>query len=198
MLTNTMRKSQSGMTLIELMIALVVGLIVIGAAISLVVSLMRSNNESIRSMRLSQEMRALADVATMEIRRARSVSDPLANVGQGAAAFQNCNAITLLGTQCMTFGYDCNVNTGKFRLLRVANQQLQMAESNSALDCSAPPAGNAITTLNSPELLVDNVAFSQTATGAIQMSLQASLRSDATVRRTMTRVIYPRSAPVTP
>lgn len=196
MLTYRMKKSQAGVTLVELMIAMVVGLIVIGATIGLVVSLMRSNSESIRSTRLSQEMRALADLATMEIRRARSLDDPLANVGEGATAFTQCNAITPGdNNRCLTFAYGCNPvdGAGSFRVIRQSGNNLVIGTGTSALNCTGGG-----TQLNAPDLIVESASFTQTSTGAIRMSLQGRLASDANMRRTLTRVIWPRSAPVTP
>ena len=192
-----MKRSQSGVTLVELMIALTVGLIVIGATIALVVSLMRSNNESIRAMRLSQEMRALADVASMEIRRARSLKDPLANVGQGAAAFVTCNAITPdAGGECLLFAYDCNPanNNGEFRALRKSGTNLVLSTGTGTLTCNAPLPVQ----LNSNELRLGTVRFATTAQGAVQMTLTGSLATDPGTSRTVTRVIWPRSAPVVP
>ena len=196
MLMNSIKKHQTGVTLVELMIAMVVGLMVIGAAIALVVSLMKSNNDSIRSIRLSQEMRAMADIATMEIRRARSLVDPLANVGQGSSAFITCNAIEVLdGGKCLTFAYGCNPNdgAGQFRAIRQSGANLLIATGAAAVDCSA--AG---TQVNSSDLVIDSVNFTKTAEGAIGLTLQGHPTSDANMKRTLTRTIWPRSAPVSP
>lgn len=196
MLIPPVKKAQAGLSLIELMIAMVVGLIVIGAAIALVVSLMRSNNDSIRSMRLSQEMRAVADIMTMEVRRARSLVDPLANVGQGATAFITCNAITPSPDgKCLTFGYGCDPadGTGSFRAIRQTASNLFIAQGTTALDCTSGGIQ-----LNSADLVIDSLDFTQTAEGAIQLSLEGHPSADATMKRKLTRVIWPRSAPVIP
>lgn len=196
MLTQSIGRRQAGVTLVELMVGMVVGLIVLGAAITLVVSLMKSNNDSIRSMRLSQEMRALADVATMEIRRARGLADPLANVGQGGTAFLTCNAISPGDSgKCLTFGYGCNPSdgTGNFRAIRQVDTNLIIATGAAQQACDA--AG---TRLNSGDMVLDSVNFSTTAEGAIRMSIEAHLSSDTGMKRTLTRVIWPRSAPVAP
>ncbi len=197
MLMQPPKRGQAGVTLVELMIAMVVGLIVIGAAIALIVSLMRSNNDSIRSMRLSQEMRAVADIVTMEVRRARSLVDPLSNVGQGATAFITCNAITPSpdGT-CLTFGYGCDPadGTGTFRAIRQTGSNLVIAGGpTAAVDCATGG-----TQLNSNDLVIDSLTFTQTAQGAIQMSIAGHPSTDTTMTRQLTRVIWPRSAPVIP
>lgn len=187
---------QSGLTLVELMIALALGLIVIGGALGLIVSMMKSNNDTIRAARLTQELRAMADIATMEIRRARSLTDPLANVGVGAGAFTTCNPITAnAGNTCLVFAYNCNATdgTGEFRSIRQDATKLVVAEGPTAQSCTA--AG---TELNSDELVIDLANFSTAATGAVTLSLQGHLSTDATMTRTITRVVWPRSAPVVP
>jgi Tfp pilus assembly protein PilW len=188
------------MTLVELMIALLLGLIVIGGALGLIVSMMKSNNDTIRAARLTQELRAMADIATMEIRRARSLTDPLANVGVGGTAFVSCNPITATpnnttADSCLVFAYNCNPQNGdgQFRSLRNADGKLVVAQGTTAQTCTT--AG---TELNSDELVIDLANFSTTATGAVRLSLQGHLSSDATMTRTITRVVWPRSAPVVP
>lgn len=193
---NQTKKSQAGVTLVELMIAMVVGLIVIGAAIALAVSLMKANNDSIRSTRLSQEMRALADVAAMEIRRARSLEDPLANVGLGATAFVTCNAITPSADgKCLTFAYGCNpINgNGKFQTISLSGSSMFLATEPAA----APACGTG-DKLNSDDLVITSATFAETPTKAIRMTLVGHPSSDANMKRTLTRVIWPRSAPVVP
>ena len=190
----TSRSRQAGLTLIELMIAMVIGLIVVAATTTLVVSLMRSNSESVRATRLSQELRAMADIASMELRRSRSLVDPLANVGTGGAAFTDCNAITPnADNSCVVFAYACNPNNGEgeFRAIRHQGDNLIFAEGTTAVACDAPG-----TQLNSNELVVDDASFVATAAGAIEMTLTGHLVSDADIKRTMTRVVWPRSAPV--
>lgn len=71
-----------GFTLIELMIAMAIGLLVIGSAIALMVSVMRANSENMQSTRLTQELRALTDIVSRELRRARYNEDTITFVGE--------------------------------------------------------------------------------------------------------------------
>lgn len=77
----TRRKSRhaqaQGFSLVELMVALVVGLIVIGAVLALVISIMKSNRQTLQSTRLNQEMRATIAVIANDLRRARGTADSL-------------------------------------------------------------------------------------------------------------------------
>ena len=71
------RRRSSGVGLVELMVALVVGLVVVGAVLALVVAIMKSNRETLQSTRLNQELRATLALIANDLRRARSVADPL-------------------------------------------------------------------------------------------------------------------------
>lgn len=195
----TSSKTQAGMTLIELMVAMLVGLFVIGATVGLAVALMQNNNETIRSTRLTQELRATADIVAAEVRRARSLSDPLAVVGQGTAASQACNAIYPapgdVPDDCLLFGYDCDPSTGEgqFRMIRSAGTNLVMASGTSALTC-----GTAGTRLNSGDVVIDDATFSTNSEGAIEVTLEGHLASDEAISRKITRTVWPRSVAVTP
>lgn len=70
------RKSIRGFTLIELMIAMVLGLIVIGAVLALSLSMIRANSGTIASTRLTQELRATAALIASELQRTGSAANP--------------------------------------------------------------------------------------------------------------------------
>lgn len=59
-----------GFTLIEMMVAIAVSLILIGAVLALVVAVLQSNAENLSVTRLTQELRAVALITGKEIRRA--------------------------------------------------------------------------------------------------------------------------------
>lgn len=77
----TRRIRPSGFSLIEVMISVALGLILIGSVLTLVVASLQSNADTIRSTRLTQELRTLVEVIGREAERARFMADPLANIG---------------------------------------------------------------------------------------------------------------------
>ena len=77
------RRPMKGFSLIELMIAMALGLILLSAALVLIVAINQANSETIQSTRLTQELRTLAAVIADDVKRARRVDDPIANIGQG-------------------------------------------------------------------------------------------------------------------
>lgn len=61
---------QSGLTLVEIMIALVLGIIVMGAVITIFVTTVKSSSENIRMVHLNQELRFLMGLMSDELKRA--------------------------------------------------------------------------------------------------------------------------------
>lgn len=59
-----------GFTLIELMVALVLGLVVVGGVMGVFMSTYQANAQNIKSVRLNEEMRAVMSMMTRDIRRA--------------------------------------------------------------------------------------------------------------------------------
>lgn len=72
----------SGFTLIELLISVAIALIVTGSAIALMVSIMQANGQNIASTRLTQELRAVAEVVARDVKRARYMEDAISFVGE--------------------------------------------------------------------------------------------------------------------
>src|SRR5574343_746875 len=64
------RKHTRGLSLVELMIALAIGLIVVGAVLAFTLSSLTANSEYVQSTRLSQELRNSMDFVSRELRRA--------------------------------------------------------------------------------------------------------------------------------
>lgn len=71
-----------GFGLIELMVAIVIGLIVLTALTSLVVAVLRTNNENMEMTRLTQELRAAGQLITRDLRRASFTQKAVQNVGK--------------------------------------------------------------------------------------------------------------------
>lgn len=63
------RQRQRGVTIVEVMIGLAIGLVVIGGAISVYVSSVRSSNDTLKSSKLSQEVNTLLQVIASDVRR---------------------------------------------------------------------------------------------------------------------------------
>jgi len=112
-------KTQRGMNLIELMVALVLGLLVSAAAINVYIKTMQTQTENIQLMRLNQDLRATMDLVVRDIRRAGFAtstpetdfdclkSNPFNDIG-----FFNAGTATAIAAtnpaSCIVFAYNRN------------------------------------------------------------------------------------------
>lgn len=134
----------SGFSLIELMIALTLGLIVLGAVLTFTVTMIRAYSENIQSTRLTQELRTSMNIIAREIRRAgfdsRSVTRVLTDINPSTF-----NAMTVTDT-CVSYEYDRGVGgpggvpgTSEVRGVRLNAETgtVQMNATTAAIDCDA-------------------------------------------------------------
>lgn len=87
------RIAARGFSLVELMVAMVLGLIVIAAVLSFILSLIRANSETVLDTRLNQELRSTMAVIAGEVQRARGIRDPIAAVGQTSGIDYNNDGV---------------------------------------------------------------------------------------------------------
>lgn len=137
----------AGFTLIELMVALVAGLIVTGAALAFTMSSLRANSEYISSTRLTQELRSNLNFISDELRRAGYDESAIDYVGRPPAFGQFTPFSTMLidadldgdgnaagGTLdgCVIFAYDrlpgdqgqVDLENGEIRAFRLASRDV--------------------------------------------------------------------------
>jgi prepilin-type N-terminal cleavage/methylation domain-containing protein len=126
----------AGFTLVEMMVALVLGLIVTGAVLALVVAIMKSNQQTIQATRLTQELRATAAVIAAEVRRSRGVADPLSVAKlAGGNPFKDIDTST---AGCILYAYEDGTG-GNYRVIRLAGNKVVLgaAATRAAAGCTA-------------------------------------------------------------
>lgn len=195
-----MRRSQ-GVTLIEMMIALVIGLIVSGAALALVVAVMKSNADTIRATRLTQELRTTAEIIARDLRRARSVSDPIANVGK-TPLLNACNTISPAATasaSCVTFGYDCDTATsGSFKAVGLAGGKVRLLTATAG--APACPSTSTGTQLSSDVVTINSLTITALNADAYTIRVVGRFTNDPSTTspliRSFTQEVRIRSAAV--
>ncbi len=132
------RKKSLGMSLVELMIAMAIGLVVIGSVLAFTLSSLTSNTEYVQATRLSQELRNSMDLVSRELRRTgydeNSMSlllktittpSPFAPIFTADILNSDINAAT---DDCIIYAYDraggtpgtINLASGEIRGLRRA------------------------------------------------------------------------------
>lgn len=168
----------AGFTLIELMIAMVLGLIVMGAVIALVMSMIRSNNETIQSTRLTQELRATAAVITSELQRAGSASNPF-NVTATAAL----GAVDISTAECIIYNYSDMAGTTVNRAISRNGNAVYMGTTACGV--------NGGTKLSSDGISVTSLIFARNGRRiSVTMTGEKALNSTTTVTRSYTQSVF--------
>lgn len=108
---NLPKFKQAGLSMIELMISITIGLIVVSGVISMFVSTVTSNAENLKMTRLNQELRAVMDVMVQDIRRAGyrgdSTTATTPNPFTSTANGDDLTARTVnVANDCISFTYD--------------------------------------------------------------------------------------------
>lgn len=105
------RHRSAGFSMVELMVALVAGMVVLGAMLAFTVSSVRANSEYVMAARLTQELRTISQYISEELRRAgydESAMDYVASAS--ATEFSEFAPILIdtstAGSHCIVYAYD--------------------------------------------------------------------------------------------
>lgn len=142
------RNTQKGLTLIEMMIAMILGLFVTAVIITVFSTTVRSNVENMKMIRLNQELRGAMTFMADEIKRAGYSADP------GNVTFMSSLSTRRVNSSCFLYSYDNNSKDGQdpdehfgFRL-DTATDQIKWA-SDADSNCAF---GESITDSNMAEI----------------------------------------------
>jgi type IV pilus assembly protein PilW len=185
----------TGFSLVELMVAMVLGLIVIGAVIALVLSMLRANNQTIAATRLTQELRATASLMEADLRRAGGVQDPLtvatANNGSPQNPFAAITIPASPDNTCIQYSY-ADAEGGNFHAISLQNGAVFLAAG------ATNPGCNGGTRLSSPQVTITGLTFTRTGR-RIDITLSGELANsgrwvnEAAIRRSYTQSVFVRS-----
>lgn len=95
---------QNAFTLIELMISILIGLIILGAVLTMFISMIRADAENLKSIRLNQELRATMSLIARDLRRSGFNASAVADILNPPAAkpFQ----LMASAADCILYSYD--------------------------------------------------------------------------------------------
>lgn len=109
----TARVKNTGFTLIELMISIVIGLLLVTAVLTIYVSMSTSNVEYLKSVRLNHELRSALSVMARDIRRAghnrSAASDSTASPAANPFSVDGGTRLTITGNT-IAFAYDAEAD----------------------------------------------------------------------------------------
>lgn len=165
----------AGFTLIELMIAMVLGLIVIGAVLALSLSMIRANSGTISSTRLTQELRGTAAAISSELQRAGSAENPY-----------NVTAALALGTVTLSDSNTCvrySYSQGGTTVPRA------ISVSGGAVYLGTTTCGNGGTKLSSNQVNVTGLQFTRNGR-ALTLIVTGQLPGNATVYRQYSQTVF--------
>jgi type IV pilus assembly protein PilW len=108
-------RSQRGVSIVELMVGMTIGLIVISSITALLVNALQANNDVVRASRVNQELRAAMDLMVREIRRAGYRGDHADYIGllSSGQTYSNTVVVSEDGTQ-LDLAYDADRSGGTF------------------------------------------------------------------------------------
>lgn len=170
MLTHTWQRARArGFSLVELMVALVAGLVVVGAVLALVVAIMKSNRETLQATRLNQELRATLAVIANDLRRARSVDDPL-TVAMAAGGNPYAAVSTATGG-CVVYAYaidmdrDGVVDPDAWHVIWLNGSSVELDTATSRpTNCPPGNATQRVHPLGSDQVEITALTFTPTTT----------------------------------
>lgn len=198
-----------GFSLVELMVAMVLGLIVSAAVLALVVAIIHSNRQTLQGTRLNQELRATLALVANDLRRARSVDDPLSvAMAPGGNPYM---AVSTATAGCIVYAYDAGDDApvdGPWRVVRLdAGRVVLEATATRPPGCAS--AGTPVV-LGSPQVEITDLRFSPATTATvpptatdetlvrtIQVTVTGKLVDDDptldAISRTLSQTVYVRS-----
>jgi type II secretory pathway component PulJ len=134
------RHAQRGLSVVELMVGVAIGLFVVAAASMLVSSQLSSNRRLLLDTQIQQDLRATVDIITRELRRSGSLNNPTANMKVWSAA----TAASGVDGNKVAYEMDVPGTCGtevKYRYYRVSNDLHGFDLNSNAIRTMVPDSG---------------------------------------------------------
>lgn len=194
-------QSQRGFSLVELMVGMTVGLILLSAVVALTVSVLRTNAETVTVAKLTQEGRAISDLVSRELRRARYSGNYREFVGAAGAIPNAFAGVDILGGgNCIRFSYDADddgaLDVNEVKVISLEDGAVYFAQFSSYTGASCG-SGNALR-ISSPDVQVTGLSFARN-TGAnanpnrIDLTFRLALVNDSAIARRFDQAIHIRN-----
>jgi type II secretory pathway component PulJ len=209
------RKSERGMSLVELMVGITIGLFIVAAASLMVGNQLSDNRRLLLETQVQQDLRATMDIMTRQLRRAGAVDDDrsvqmMAN-DAGAAGSQNTALFAMTTPAAGTINFKYYLNAGVqgefgFKLedetikteLSTGNWQ-DLTDRNTLrvtkLEFNPRATLNESALIPCPKLCPagDTTCWPRIQVRTYEVLLEAQARSDAKVRRTLRSMVRVRN-----
>lgn len=158
----TSTRRQKGVSLVELMVGLTVGLIIVAAAASVYITAVRSGADTLRSAKLNMELRRTMDLMVYEIRRAGYTAGTT-NLASNPFMLTSAN-LTPVGSDCILFSYDANgsgaVNSADFFGFKKNGSAISMRYGGTTSNTAGCSDGSWEDITDTTSVVVDTLSFS--------------------------------------
>lgn len=186
---------QAGLSLVELMVGLLVGLIVVAGAGAMYVTTVRGQTYALRAAKLNQDLRATMGVIASDIRRAGYwAGSVVVNAGPPVTYTFPTNSYTaattdlaiLDGGACVMYAYDADadgaaVEAGEVFGFRLADDEIEMLQADAPApmvtsDCTAGTWGGMT---RNDTIVIDSLTFSTTGSQCMNATQDLSWKLTA-------------------
>ncbi|EEG07814.1 PilW family protein [Pseudogulbenkiania ferrooxidans] len=202
------RSRQHGVSLIELMVSVGLGLVLLLGMTSFLTTSLKSNTSTMKAARLDQELRAILLLISRDVRRAGYWGNASSGVGVGAAAYSNpFGTVNTATAGCILYSYDRNGdgsqgNDEKYGVL-LSSGTVMLRSGGTSYNCT-PGANNSWEALSDSNVTsVTTLTFSLALTPYYQsgssgpnvlsrtvtITLAGQLKSDSSVRQTLSETV---------
>lgn len=203
--------AQWGYTLIELMISMVIGLIILAAVIGMFISMVKADNDYLKSIRLNQELRAAMSLISRDIRRSGAnrnaavnsatppPTNPFASDSGTATRISIGTPGPTTGTS-ISFSYDeasdAVTELYGYRLNSTAGtERIESCKGSTAAGCGTwqPVTDNSLVNITALSFTGATVTEGGINIRQITVSVSGRLRKDSAVARTLTETVKVRN-----
>lgn len=187
---------QQGISILELLIAMVLGLTVLAGVLQMTTLLMESNRSTLQVTRLEQDLRTVLDIMVQDIRRAGGFPAAAADLGQPARFVQDQPAPPMIDGEALrdgltgssiSYGYresDGKLTSGRFSHDAKAGTVLMHTGTAAAPESITDPAFMHVSTLQFRSEVVHVSSGNVTLTlPTVHITLAAHLKTAPDIER---------------
>jgi prepilin peptidase dependent protein B len=189
-------KKQSGLTLIEMLIAMLIGLIVLAATIGIFITSLKSNSDTLKMIRLNQEMQAVMTLMTRDVRRSGYWGiNTSGTVNPYASTASTSDGSGNLVDDCIVLAYDNNSDGAAgndYIGYKWDIDRIEMIISNSLPDCSGdwPDLTDpSVVSVAEPAIDLQSYTTGNIDVNVLNIALTGTLTDDSSVSRTIKETI---------
>ncbi|WP_373975075.1 prepilin-type N-terminal cleavage/methylation domain-containing protein [Chitinibacter sp. SCUT-21] len=184
MLAKQISAKQAGFTLIEIMVALALGLLVMGAAFSYFLSTLQTSKSLLLQSKLQQDIRSTATLMQRDIRRAGYAPRGSTNAAVVSIIWLGRTNASLTTNNCIIYRYvDERGNLRNSGFLLNTDGKLYMKTAGADNTCAVSSDWSEVTSANNVEVTAFTVDYFNFGNQPrILINLASRLRTDTTVK----------------